>query len=83
MAKKVYALKGFEDKGKEYRRSTDREYTHAVLLTRLNVNEVSEYVIGYCGRKDLADKLELSTLKRFQGKESEYKVSVHEVVRIK
>jgi hypothetical protein len=81
MAKKVYALKGFEDKGKEYRRSTDREYTHAVLLTRLN--EDVEYVVGYCGRKDLADKLELSTLKRFQGRESEYKVSVHEVVRIK
>jgi hypothetical protein len=79
MAKKVYAVKGYEDKGKDFRRSTDRDYTHAVVIRR---SEGPEFVAGYCSRFELAQKLERSMLIRFEGvKGTEIKVS--ELVRIK
>jgi hypothetical protein len=80
MPKKIYAVKGYEDKGKEYRRSTDREYTHAVLVKRLDSDY--EFVEGYCGRSDLAEKLKITTLNRFE-RYPGTQITIHEVVRIK
>jgi hypothetical protein len=83
MPKKVYVVKGYEDKGKQFRRTTDREYTHAVLLR--NINEGFSYVVGYCGRPDLAEKLKVTTLNNFDrnNRHLEVEITIHEVVRIK
>ena len=57
MAKKVYVVKGYENRGKEFQRSTDREYQYAIVITHLDTGH--EFVEGYCSRYDLAKKLEM------------------------
>jgi hypothetical protein len=81
MTKKVYALRGYEDKGKNFRRSTDRDYTHAVLVTK---KDGYQFVEGYCSRRDLADKLERAVYNRFSENLNELlSVQVIELIRIK
>jgi hypothetical protein len=80
MPKKVYVIKGYEDKGKQFRRTTDREYTHAVLVKRLE--DGVEFVEGYCGRPDLAQKLLAATSNRLD-RSFNVDITIHEVVRIK
>jgi len=80
MPKKVYVVKGYEDKGKQFKRTTDREYTHAVLVRRME--DGVEFVEGYCGRADLAQKLLITTSNRLDRKVN-VNITIHEVVRIK
>jgi hypothetical protein len=77
MPKKIYTIKGYEDKGKAFRRSTDREYTHAVIIKEQNDNT---FVVGYCSRLDLAQKLLNTTLNRFLGNVN---AEICETIRIK
>jgi hypothetical protein len=79
MAKKIYVVKGYEEKGKDFRRSTDRDYTHAVVVKR---SDGLEFVAGYCSRLELAQKLERSTLVRFEG-DHETTTKIYELIRIK
>lgn len=81
MAKKVYAVKGYEDRGKDFRRTTDREYTHAVVVKRLD--DGFEFVEGYCGRADLAQKLFVTASNRLEGYGRPVDITIHELVRIK
>ena len=80
MAKKVYGIVGYENKGKEYTRSTDREYTHAVVLKH---NEENHHVAGYCGRLELALKLKGTYEKHFFQIGKRVDVLVCETYRIK
>jgi len=80
MAKRVYGIVGYENKGKEYTRSTDREYTHAVIL---KLNEENQRVAGYCGRLDLALKLKGTWDKHFFQGGKKVDVLICETYRIK
>jgi hypothetical protein len=53
MPKKVYGVVGYENAGKRFTRTTDREYSHVVVVNRMG----EDFIYGYCGRIDLAESL--------------------------
>lgn len=57
--KKTYFVKGYENAGKPFRRTTERDYTHAIVVIRHDNGK--HFVRGYCSRFDLAQKLKSST----------------------
>lgn len=86
MTKKVYTIKGFEDRGKTFTRSTDRNYTHAVIIRRDDLEDSPVHVAGYCSRLDLAEKLK-NTVERYYARVELYyptvKFEICETVRLK
>lgn len=79
MPKKVYGVVGYENAGKKFTRTTDREYTHAVVISRGD----NSFIYGYCGRPDLAEKLYRQAEMSFFGTPNKVEIRICPTYRVK
>lgn len=79
MPKKVYGVVGYENAGKKFTRTTDREYTHVVVVSRGD----NAFIYGYCGRLDLAESLYRQAEKRFFENRDKVTVKICPTYRVK